>query len=272
MILLNATMKTIKEYIKNYKSPGRYYNNPNIEDWMELNDISDITEDNQYDFERIMWNSFKGPKYDVWIDNVVYENLNKSYDPDKLYQDLVKKFDVSNGIYADTNSDIKSFTFEVNNKDIINNEEFKSLLNFYNFYVSFCEKKDDKYLVYIEPYKPEDKTNYIYNNCKGIVYRFVNDNGLKRLENHGLSPRHDKDRYYPRYIFVIADEDEIRLKETFKNIQREIKKTNLHLIKIDLNKYENKLRFYVDPVSVNYDAFVTREYIPKYCCEEIKMN
>ena len=269
MILLNVTMKTFKDYIKHYKSPGRYYNNPNIEDWMELNDISDITEDNQYDFERIMWNSFKGPKYDMWIDNVVYENLNKSYDPDKLYQDLVKKFDVSNGIYADTNSDIKSFTFEVTNKDIINNEEFKSLLNFYNFYVSFCEKKNDKYLVYIEPYKPEDKTNYIYNNCKGIVYRFVNDNGLKRLENYGLSPRHDKDRYYPRYIFVIADEDEIRLKETLKNVQREIKKTNLHLIKIDLNKYENKLRFYVDPASVNYDAFVTREYIPKYCCEEI---
>ena len=35
------------------------------------------------------------------------------------------------------------------------------------------------------------------------------------------------------------------------------------------NKYENKLKFYKDPASVNYDAFVTREYIPKYCCEEI---
>ena len=89
---------------------------------------------------------------------------------------------------------------------------------------------------------------------------------------NGQGGKHDKDRYYPRYIFVIADEDEIRLKETFKNVQREIKKTNLHLIKIDLNKYENKLRFYVDPASVNYDAFVTREYIPKYCCEEIHLK
>ena len=62
------------------------------------------------------------------------------------------------------------------------------------------------------------------------------------------------------------------LKETFKKVQREIKKTNLHLIKIDLNKYENKLRFYADPASVNYDAFVTREYIPKYCCEEIHLK
>ena len=195
--------------------------------------------------------------------------LNKSYNPDELYQKLVEKFNVSNGIYAETNSNIKSFTFEVNNKEIINNEEFKSLLNFYNFYVSFCENRNNKYQVYIEPYKPEDKTDYIYNDCKGIVYRFVNDNGLKRLKNHGLSPRHDIDRYYPRYIFVIADKDESRLKDILSKVQQEIKKTDLHLIKIDLNKYENKLRFYVDPASVNYDAFVTREYIPKYCCEEI---
>ena len=112
-------------------------------------------------------------------------------------------------------------------------------------------------------------TDYIYNNCKGIVYRFVNDNGLKRLNHHGLVPRHDNDRYYPRYIFVIADKDKNKLKETLTEVQREIKKTNIHLIRIDLNKYENKLKFYKDPASVNYDAFVTREYIPKYCCEEI---
>lgn len=265
-------MKTIKEYIKSYKYPAKYYYNPNIEDWMEINHIEKITEDIQYDFERIMWNHFRGPKYNIWIENVVYENINNSYDPDELYQKLVKKFNVSNGIYAETNNNVKSFTFDIDNENLINDEEFKSLLNFYNYYVSFCEKRNNKYQVYIEPYKPEEKTNYIYNDCKGIVYRFVDDNGLKRIENHGLAPRHDKDRYYPRYIFVIADKDENRLKDTFFKVQREIKKNNLHLIRIDLNKYENKLRFYVDPASVNYDAFVTREYIPKYCCEEIKVS
>ena len=262
-------MKKLINFIKQYKYPRKYYNNPNIEDWMKLNNINEITEDIQYVFEYMMWNPWRGPKYEILQENVIYENLNKSYNPDELYQKLVEKFNVSNGIYAETNSNIKSFTFEVNNKEIINNEEFKSLLNFYNFYVSFCEKRNNKYQVYIEPYKPEDKTDYIYNDCKGIVYRFVNDNGLKRLKNHGLSPRHDIDRYYPRYIFVIADKDESRLKDILSKVQQEIKKTDLHLIKIDLNKYENKLRFYVDPASVNYDAFVTREYIPKYCCEEI---
>lgn len=265
-------MKTLESYIKRYKSAGRYYNNPNIEDWMLLNNIEEINEYNKFDFERCMWNSRRGPKYDIWMENVVYENLNYSYDPDILYQKLVQKFNVYNAIYADSNSKIKSFTFDIKEKELLNNEEFKSLLNFYNYYVSFCDNYKDFYRIYVEPYKPEEKTDYIYNNCKGIVYRFVDDNGLKRLKNHGLSPRHDIDRYYPRYIFVVANEDKNKLKETFKSIQREIKKRNLHLIEIDLNKYENKLRFYVDVASVNYDAYVTREYIPKYCCREIDMN
>lgn len=149
-------------------------------------------------------------------------------------------------------------------------------MNFYNYYISFYEKRQYEqtvyYELYIEQYRPIEKTDYIYNDCKGIIYRFVNDNGLKRLNYNGLVPRHDNDRYYPRYIFVIANKDKSKLKSTLSLVQREIKKTNLHLIKIDLNKYENKLRFYKDMASVNYDAYVTREYIHKYCCEEIDLN
>lgn len=70
---------------------------------------------------------------------------------------------------------------------------------------------------------------------------------------------------------AVADKDKNELKETLSKVQGEIKK-NIHLIKIDLNKYENQLRFYRDPASVNYEAFVTREYIPRYCCEEIDIN
>ena len=121
------------------------------------------------------------------------------------------------------------------------------------------------YEVYIEPYKPQEKTDYIYNDCKGIVYRLVDDNGLKRINHHGLVPKTNLNRYNPKYIYVFTDINDI------DKVKHDIKKHgDLHLIKINLNNYSNKLRFYADPATIDYKAFVTREYIPKYCCEEIK--
>ena len=272
-------MKELRNFIKTYKYP-KHLKNPNIEDIIEYNNL--MNEELSYfdikNIEGLLWHDKRGPKYDIIQENVIYENILKSYKSEKLLDKINKKF--GNYLYDGTEvnpvTKTNSLVLFISDNKLINDEEFKSLLNFYNYYVSFCEDRkynDIKYYeVYIEPYKPEEKTDYICDDCKGIVYRFVNDNGLKRLNHHGLVPRHDNDRYYPRYIFVIADKDKNKLKETLMEVQREIKKTNIHLIRIDLNKYENKLKFYKDPASVNYDAFVTREYIPKYCCKEIDIN
>lgn len=272
-------MKTLESYIKRYRYP-RHLNNPNIEDIIEYNRLENINLE-YFDIkhlEGLLWHDILGPKYDIIQENVIYENIIMSYDSSELLEKIKNKFNEYIYDGAEVNPSYKSNSIDlfISDKSLLNNEEFKSLLNFYNYYVSFCEERNYNdliyYEIYIEPYKPEEKTDYIYNNCKGIVYRFVDDNGLKRLNHHGLSPRYDIDRYYPKYIFVVADEDKNKLKETLKGVQQQIKKRNLHLIEIDLNKYENKLRFYVDVASVNYDAYVTREYIPKYCCREIDMN
>lgn len=272
-------MKELKNFIKTYKYP-KHINNPNIEDIIEYNDLmnKELSYFNLKLIEGLLWHNKRGPKYSVIQENLIYESILKSYESEKLLNKIKTKFNKYLYDSGEINPVTKknSLILFISDKELVNNEDFKSLLNLYNYYVSFCEDRkynDIKYYeVYIEPYKPEEKTDYIYNDCKGIVYRFVNDNGLKRLNHHGLVPRYDNDRYYPRYIFVVADKDQHRLKETLSKVQGEIKKTNIHLIKIDLNKYENKLRFYKDPASVNYDAFVTREYIPKYCCEEIKID
>ena len=269
-------MKKLTSFIKSYKYP-KYLSNTNIEDIIDYNKLTNenLSYFDLKNIEGLLWHDKRGPKYELIQENKIYENILKSYNSEELLNKIKNKFD--NYLYdgAEINKVTKTnpLTLFITNNDLINDEEFKSLLNFYNYYVSFCEERKYNnikyYEVYIEPYKPEDKTNYIYNDCNGIVYRFVNDNGFKRLNHHGLVPRHDNDRYYPRYIYVIADKDQGKLKETLGKVHREIKKTNLHLIKIDLNKYENRLKFYKDHASVNYDAFVTREYIPKYCCEEI---
>ena len=272
-------MKELRNFIKTYKYP-KHLNNPNIEDIIEYNGL--MNEELSYfdikNIEGLLWHDKRGPKYDIIQENVIYENILKSYKSEKLLNKITKKFGnyLYDGIEVNAVTKTNSLTLFISDNKLVNDEEFKSLLNLYNYYVSFCEDRkyyDIKYYeVYIEPYKPKEMTDYIYNDCKGIVYRFVNDNGLKRLNHHGLVPRHDNDRYYPRYIFVVADKDKNELKETLTKVQGEIKKLNIHLIKIDLNKYENKLKFYKDPASVNYEAFVTREYIPKYCCEETDIN
>lgn len=269
-------MKKINEYIKTYKYP-KQYKNPNLEDIIDFNNLNN--EDlSFYDIkilEGLLWHDKRGPKYDIYCENRIYENINHSYSSKELLKKINSKFKdyIYDSSEVDTNSkDNKSFGLYINNDELIKNEEFKSLLNYYNYYISFCEKRKGYWELYIEPYKPEEKTNYIYKDCKGIVYRIVNDNGLKRLNHHGLVPRHDIDRYYPKYIFVVANSNKDKLKEILKLVQNDIKKTNLHIIQIDLNKYENKLNFYIDTASVNYDAYITREYIPKYCCKEININ
>ena len=74
-------MKELKNFIKGYMHPGRYFNNPNIDDWLYINDIdcNDISEELQFDYEHTMWNPIRGPKYDILQENVIYENINKSY-------------------------------------------------------------------------------------------------------------------------------------------------------------------------------------------------
>lgn len=274
-------MKSLKDHILDstvqIKYPRQYYN-PTIIDIMRHNGINE-TEVSDLDLKRIskiLWSDAVHRNYEQWHDKIVYENLNNSYDPEELCKKIENQFEkylAYKGTLVDNNSNIKSLSVFAKDESLKSNEDFKSLLNLYNFYISFYEKrKEGYYEIYLEPYKPEEKTDYIYNDCKGIVYRYVDDNGLKRLNRHGLVPRHDKDRYYPRYIFFVADNDKEKLKDTLSKIQTDIKKLNLHLIKIDLNKYHNKIRIFVDTASVHYDGYVTREYIPRYCCEEINPN
>lgn len=270
---MSEKLKVVK-----YIQPDREHFNPTILDLIEVNHLNE-DELTDFDIERLeltLWNDKFNRKYDIWHENVVYETLGKSYDADKLLDDIHKKYEDKLAYLGETNPNhdhkAKSLSIYAKDDSLVDDEDFKSLLNFYNYYVSFCEERRGYYEIYLEPYKPEEKTNYIYDECNGLVYRIVNDNGLKRLKRHGLVARHEKDRYYPRYIFVVADKDKDKLKDTILKIQAEIKKTGLHLIKIDLKKYRNKIRLFVDPASMNYDAYVTREYIPRYCCEEILLD
>lgn len=278
-------MKNLTDYLKenllDHRDRIRYprhIENPNIIDLMKHNSINElyVTDADLKRLSKHLWSDAVHRNYNEWHDRVVYESLLHSGDADKLLDRIHNKYENYLAYAGETNpnTDTKERSLVIYAKDesLKYDEGFKSLLNLFNYYISFYEKRDGYYEVYIEPYKPEEKTDYIYDKCDGIVYRYVNDNGLKRLQRHGLVPREDKDRHYPKYIFVVADDDKDKLKDTLSKVQDDIKKTNLHLIRIDLKKYHNKIRLFVDPASMNYPAYVTREYIPRYCCQEIKIE
>lgn len=108
-------MKELKNFIKGYIHPGRYFNNPNIDDWLYINDIdcNDISEELQFDYEHTMWNPIRGPKYDILQENVIYENINKSYSSKELVTKLINKYcdDIVKPRFVETMKDDKnSFT------------------------------------------------------------------------------------------------------------------------------------------------------------------
>lgn len=276
-------MKKLSEFIKDKQHirslKAAKYDNPTIIDMIEANNL-DVESLSDFDIkllEDFLWND-RIRNYDTFHNNVVYESLNHSYDTDELIDKIHTKFEdklsyLSNKIEVE-DSKINSFSVFAKDENLENDEEFKSLLNFYNYFISKSENEFGCRHLYIEPYKPEEKTEYIYNDCKGIIYRCVDKNALNKVLKVGLVPHHDKgrNRYYPKYTYCVASDSLQELRKIIPKISGDIKKSSLHILKIDLNKYKNKIRFFVDPASVNYPAYFTREYIPRYCCEEITLE
>ena len=86
-------MKELKSFIKTYKYP-KHLNNPNIEDIIEYNGL--MNEELSYfdikNIEGLLWHDKRGPKYDIIQENVIYENILKSYKSEKLLNKITKKF------------------------------------------------------------------------------------------------------------------------------------------------------------------------------------
>ena len=56
-----------------------------------------------------------------------------------------------------------------------------------------------------------------------------------------------------------------------KGWKHPLTKDDFVFLKIDLNKFNRKIRFRLDS-SGTYDKVITEEPIPGYCCEEVKLE
>lgn len=294
-------MKTLIDYINNYNKFNDYLLNYTYEDFLENPknvygdklEIEHIIESNKDDniyryLELVFDEFFQGNYYDMYnkYQYLLYESLLKSYDSKKFANALNKKFKeyISKIDLIKTSDIVNSIRIVFNKEFDNNNKDYQSLLNLYNYYEA--TNKDNK-IITLSPRISEDKTNEVYET--GIVYhicpKYVTENILK----NGLRPKGGKNSkiyknriWHPSSVYVIYGDIDNNIKEYFKN---EINSDKIHneyddkilnsddvdIIKIDLNKYDRKLKFYQDTLGGNQFVF-TREYIPPFCISLYKEN
>lgn len=304
-------MKNLKEYLLPHKelfentdrhSNKIYLDNPIciredntvIDDYYEfinVNNIEEISEESYRFYLDSIYDKYY-PYYDSEYSYKDYtqkllnidETLNRSWDSKQLVKKISDKYKVTDVKYVNIKSEITQFNiyFDDNINDILDDKEFWNILHLSNYYIKTVI--DNENGIILEPYKPKDITDYIYNDCKGIIYHVTRKSVYDKIKNSELSPKWkgewDKLKRKPYNIwrdgriFFIAnpniDKVENQLK-SIKNTSPKLKNDSIFL-KIDLNKYRNKLVFRIDSSAYGYDAYFTEEPIPGYCIEKFNLN
>ena len=233
----------------------------------------------------------------------IFERLGVSLSPqfveDRLWDELggyIEKIKVI------TNNRNDNVTLKITLDDeVFTNREYKrefrdelnEILHHCNWFIFFdpFEKTKEKRIqtnyYKIEPAKPENASRFIYEDCKGIIYRLLYYKGgytekkLKDILKNGLSPKHYKHEFENNLsnnrIYFIANTSEEKIKKDLAkliegNVDYKRHKDELKLIKIDLNKFKtnhNKtIECFIDP-RMDLKCFWTMEFIPPSCIEDV---
>lgn len=264
-------MKSLNQFIENSVE------NYTFEDYCRDNNINeDSIDDNTHELFVIgNWSIARHRPY-YRYQSKIYESLLKSYDSKKLYDEIKKDFNkyiVSDYYAYKDKANIKTIILKYTDDSFINNEKFKSLLNLFNYFITYNDIKRKE--LHIEPNIPDDETDFIYNECNGIVYHITKKNNYNQIKKYGLKPRTAAYRTFPERIFVTTAKSNNEIKANIdyvKNILLEdpsYNDNNIYILKIDLKKYKNKIKLFKDNGMEN-DSYWTSEYIPPFCIKQIK--
>ena len=275
------------DYLLNYTFEDFLENSKNVYgDKLEIEHIIESNEDdnNIYRYLELVFDGFFQEYYCDMYDKyqyLLYESLLKSYDPKKLANELNRKFkkhieriDIISFDRLTKNIRIK-FNTEFDNT----NKEYISLLNLYNYYEA---KNTDNIIITLAPRISEDMSNKVYEDSKGIVYHICPSYVVNKILKYGLRPKGGKNSkiyknrvWHPKSVYVMFGSVDNNIKEYFKTEINNDKITTEYddnilnsdevtILKIDLNKYNRKLKFYKDTLGGKQFIY-TKEYIPPQC-------
>ena len=305
------TMKSLIDFINinNYNKFNDYLLNYTYEDFLEdpknvygdkleIEHIIESNEDNKdnnkdnniYRYLELVFDGFfQGNYYDMYnrYQYLLYESLLKSYDPKKLSKSLYNKFknDIEKLDIISLDGYTKNIRIKFKTEFDNTNKEYISLLNLYNYYES---KNTDNIIITLSPRISEDISNKVYEDSKGIVYHICPNYVVDKILKYGLRPKEGKNSkiyknrvWHPKSVYVIFGSVD-NMKEYFKTEINNDKITTEYddnilnsdevtILKIDLNKYNRKLKFYKDTLGGKQFIY-TKEYIPAFCISLYKEN
>jgi len=251
--------------------------------YLEVHNIDDNDID-EHTFEKYLLESCFQSEYDyelfqnyqrnIYINETIGESWNYTRLIDKI-KDKFDIYDLRTDKYWIEHNNVTAFSFYCD-KDIRNDNELMHTLDLFNYYIMKAEENNGEWFFKIDPRKPKEVTNKIYNENCGILYHICTNEQYQKAKIKGLNPRNIKTaneyRPYRRYFVSNKNTDEcyksLLMLKSF--MQKEY--DNVVVIKIDLNKFKHKLKFYPDTTGQGFSAYFTLDYIPAKCITEIDLN
>ena len=291
--------KYIKEdYIKTNEPITQLNNGHILDDFYEFINYNDITNINE-DTYRFYFDSIFNHMYQYMLDDAFYtysryqdyiysfETLNQSWDSKVLVDKLDKLVNIKDVQYVNPKRKTTQFQVSYDSYDdidkLLNDKKFWSLIRLYNYYIKTII--DNTNSIILEPYKPKDITDKIYNDLHGILYHITPKiNYISGIKYKELAPKWkgewDKLKNKPYNIwrdgriFFIGNNNEKEVQRQLKSIRNTADKNHNKewlVLKIDLNKYI-KLRFRIDSSASGYNSYFTEEPIPDFCITSIDLD
>ena len=237
----------------------------------------------EYDYEKL-----QNYQRNIYINETIGESWNYTRLIDKI-KDKFDIYDLTTDNHWIEHNNVTAFSFYCD-KDIRNDDKLMHVLDVFNYYILVAKKTNNEWFFKIDPRKPKEITNKIYNENNGILYHILTNEQYLKSIKRGLNPRkidienieknikndNYEKIYRPHRRFFISNKNlnecRIQLLMLKESLSRTDKNNEYIIIRIDLKKFKHKLKFFVDSTADGYSAYFTLDYIPAQCIEKININ
>lgn len=199
------------------------------------------------------------------LSDYIKENLLSSFDANKAIVEL-NKISFIKKCSKKTETKYTTILIEID-YTYYKQDIFEQKLNILNYFVTNYNLTNDILTLSIKPRITECVTEYIYNECGGIIYHLTTKEKWKKIQrDNGLVPKNVNYEFRPKQTFLFVKKPNFEsnsLTDLSKNLSRFSNPKDI-LLEIDLSKLDVKLNFYIDPAFTpnNILSVYTRYFIP----------
>lgn len=163
--------------------------------------------------------------------------------------------------------DDKEFLSSFELSDCKLSDKVYNILEFYKYYITFIEEKENGYILQIESYFTEDARATIKENGN-ILYHITESRNVPDILRKGLRPKTGKRkyqggyRYFPERVYLIGNNPDIveNIDSVIDDKEFEKRGIQYSILKIDLG--EHNISLWYDDASVGKYNVYTLEAIP----------